>query len=90
MHGYELLESMGNMPHPSAPDTGGLYRLLRTMEDDGLLKSSWDAGESGPARRIYSLTPMGEKNLEEWIGTLKETENWLHHFLSDYEEYKNG
>jgi len=88
MHGYELLEGMGKMPHPGAPDTGGLYRLLRTMEEEGLLESSWDAGESGPARRIYSLTPLGENSLDEWIISLKDTKDWLQQFLMDYEEYK--
>jgi DNA-binding PadR family transcriptional regulator len=88
MHGYELLESMEKMTHPGAPDTGGLYRLLRTMEEEGLLESNWDAGESGPARRIYSLTPLGEKSLDEWMISLKDTEIWLQQFLIDYQEYK--
>lgn len=88
MHGYELLESMEKMPHPGAPDTGGLYRLLRSLEDEGLLESNWDAGESGPARRIYSITHEGQISLDEWIVTLKDTEIWLAQFLSEYEEYK--
>ena len=88
MHGYELLENMEKMPHPGAPDTGGLYRLLRTMEEEGLLESNWDAGESGPARRIYTLTPLGEKSLDEWMISLKDTEIWLQQFLIDYQDYK--
>jgi PadR family transcriptional regulator, regulatory protein PadR len=87
MYGYELLESMEKTPHPGAPDTGGLYRLLRSMEDEGLLKSSWDTSESGPARRIYSITPMGENNLKQWIQSLRDTKSWLDNFLFDYEEY---
>jgi PadR family transcriptional regulator PadR len=88
MYGYELLESLESMPHPGSPDTGGMYRLLRSMEEEGLLSSSWDTGDNGPARRIYSITPKGEENLNNWIQTLQDTRDWLEQFLSDYMEYK--
>jgi len=51
MHGYELLESLSETDYPKPPDTGGLYRILRTMEQSGLLISQWDTDDSGPAKR---------------------------------------
>jgi len=90
MHGYELLDDMEKMPHPGAPDTGGLYRMLRSMEEEGLLQSSWDTGENGPARRIYSITPAGEASLEGWMQTLKDTQAWLTQFFNDYEDHRNN
>ena len=84
MHGYELLESLGEQEHPNTPDTGGLYRMLRSMEQDGLLESSWETNNSGPARRIYQLTPAGETFLHEWVDTIKKTQDWLEDFLKEY------
>ena len=86
MHGYELLEDLEKMPHPGAPDTGGLYRMLRNMEEEGLLQSSWDTGESGPARRIYRITEKGMVNLEMWIDTLQDTSEWLLEFIAEYQQ----
>src|ERR1700737_4281245 len=47
-----------------------LYRTLRQLEKDGLLHSSWEAGPSGPARRVYSLTDVGSTWLDSWADTL--------------------
>lgn len=88
MHGYELLECLGGLPHPGTPDTGSLYRLLRGMEDEGLLVSGWDAGESGPARRMYTITDQGLENLRGWMGTLRETHAWLEGFFLEFESFE--
>ncbi len=90
MYGYELLESLESMPHPGSPDTGGMYRLLRNMEDEGLLESSWNTSDSGPARRVYSITPDGEESLRGWIQSLQGTRDWLDQFLMDYEDYRES
>lgn len=86
MHGYELLESLSEIDHPSPPDTGGMYRVLRTMEQDGLLISQWETDDSGPAKRIYQLTEEGNRHLNNWIMTLKDTREWLNSFLEEYQE----
>jgi DNA-binding PadR family transcriptional regulator len=41
---------------------------MRLFEMEGLVTSSWEISESGPARRIYTITDKGIeelKNLEE-------------------------
>lgn len=86
MHGYELLESLSEIDHPGPPDTGGMYRVLRTMEQDGLLISQWETDDSGPAKRIYQLTEEGHRHLNHWISTLIDTREWLDSFLEDYQE----
>lgn len=86
MYGYELMESFAEMDHPAPPDTGGLYRMLRSMEKDSLLASDWDTDESGPARRIYRLTEKGRQHLENWVRTLAETRKWLDAFLDSCRE----
>lgn len=39
-------------------DEGTLYPLLRRLEDQGLLSSSWQVQE-GRRRRVYHLSPLG-------------------------------
>lgn len=47
-------------------DPGGLYRLLRRLEDDGLVTSAWAEGNHGPQRRQYQVTPEGRETLTQW------------------------
>ena len=34
------------------------------MEDEGLCESAWETSEGGPARRMYSITDVGERHLD--------------------------
>ncbi|HEY8171944.1 MAG TPA: helix-turn-helix transcriptional regulator, partial [Dehalococcoidia bacterium] len=43
---------------------------LRQLERTGLVSSFWDTSESGPARRMYSLTKAGDLFLSGWIDVL--------------------
>lgn len=63
-HGYELVSRLGDMGF-DVVDFGGLYRVLRVMEEEGLIVSSWGEPERGPARRVYGLTEMGEQHLRD-------------------------
>ncbi len=63
-HGYELMGRLAELGVEVPPTTGGLYRSLRTMADEGLVTSYWSTPERGPARRVYSITESGEQLLE--------------------------
>ena len=65
-HGYELLRRLDTVgparPEERGryPDSGAVYRILRNLEKDGLVRSTWeDAPGRGPERRIYELTLSG-------------------------------
>ena len=65
-YGYELaqrLEEAGLGQY----NKGSIYRILRQMEDSGLVSSNWDTSKDGPARRIYDLTDTGSIFLKNWI-----------------------
>ena len=47
-----------------------VYRTLRQLEKAGMVSSFWDTSESGPARRMYSLTKAGDIFLTSWIDVL--------------------
>ena len=83
-HGYELIERLGH-EGDSAPDPGNFYRMLRSLEEDGLVCSTWDTQNSGPARRVYELTDQGMELLHAWAATIHQTHQSLDRFLSDYE-----
>lgn len=83
-HGYDLLEQL-NVLGLDRADPGGLYRSLRAMEQEGLVRSWWEQSQSGPARRCYELTDEGTEWLHAWAGTLREVHRMLADFLGRYE-----
>lgn len=72
MHGYRIAQKLQEMSMFSTqpPDTTGLYRVLRSMEEDGLVTGEWDLAERGPARRRFELTADGTDCLAMWRQTL--------------------
>jgi PadR family transcriptional regulator, regulatory protein PadR len=83
-HGYELIERLGQADN-SSPDPGNFYRVLRSLEEDGLVCSTWDTQSPGPARRVYELTDQGYEFLHTWAVTIRQTHQSLARFLSEYE-----
>lgn len=61
---------------------GTLYPLLARLEKSALVTTEWRAGEGGPGRKYFSLTPRGRRTLAE------DTRRWdafaetLHRHLS--------
>ena len=68
-YGYQLAQQLAEAGLP-AFDSGTVYRTLRQLERTGLVSSFWDTSESGPARRIYSLTKAGDLFLSSWMDVL--------------------
>ena len=65
-YGYEISACLAGYALTDATIEGAaLYRTLRTLEENGYVSSSWEAGE-GPARRSYALTKAGHTHLQEW------------------------
>jgi transcriptional regulator len=69
-HGYAIIEDLreqsgGELDLPE----GTVYPALHRLEAAGLLKSAW-SDEMGRRRRVYALTPKGNRSLarrqHEW------------------------
>jgi DNA-binding PadR family transcriptional regulator len=77
-YGYSLIGELGDAGFQI--DQGTLYPLLRRLEDQGLLESSWNTEGSRP-RRYYRLNDTGRKVLaalaEDWRGMVEVMENLL-------------
>jgi PadR family transcriptional regulator, regulatory protein PadR len=87
-HGYGLnedLRAFGLHHH----DPGGVYRTLRSMEQEGLVSSYWQTSHSGPARRTYSITEEGELWLEGWERAMRDSLAFLNSFLDRYAAAKH-
>ena len=85
-HGYQLLERLRAFGF-TGDDPGGLYRALRALEADGLVRSAWQPSREGPDRRIYELTRAGMEELHRAATALAEATGVLDVFLSRYEEF---
>jgi len=46
---------------------GTLYPALRVLEQEGLIEGQWETLQSGPARKVYSLTQSGHAELARRI-----------------------
>ena len=82
-HGYELVARLRPM-HDARGDAGGVYRALRVLERQELVRSRWQTSPTGPARRIYYVTDEGREILEALVTELKRTDATLHVFLDRY------
>ncbi len=51
---------------------GTIYPLLTRLKNDGLLTYRWEESTSGPPRKYYKITPVGEEFLNELNTTWKE------------------
>ena len=82
-YGYELMEKMSTFG-VAAMNPGTFYRTLRQMEKDGMVRSSWDTSEGGPARRIYSITDAGESYLHYRAQSLDQYQRMMDTFFRLY------
>ena len=82
-YGYELMEKMSTFG-VAAMNPGTCYRTLRQMERDGMVISDWDTSEAGPARRVYSITGVGEAYLNRWARSLDQYQRMMETFFRIY------
>lgn len=59
----EIIEKMKNAKLIVVEGT--LYPMLMRLKNDGLLSYRWEESTSGPPRKYYKLTPIGEQFLKE-------------------------
>lgn len=87
-HGYQLLDNLGRFGFSENPaDSSTIYRILRSLEERNFVTSRWAEGDSGPARRVYALSPTGDEYLQMWVDDLEETDRILHCFFSEYQNH---
>jgi poly-beta-hydroxybutyrate-responsive repressor len=82
-YGYELMQRLAVFGF-EAVDPGSVYRTLRQLEREGLVRSDWSTRSEGPARRIYSMTDAGRDYLSGWAVALRGYQTMLDRFFAQY------
>ena len=86
-HGYSLLDGLDEFGLEGL-DPSVVYRLLREMEEEGWVTSTWDEQKTqGPPRRIYRLSTEGEEVLEYWAKELEQSKSRIERFLESHRQY---
>lgn len=86
-YGYELLSTIQTYGFmEGAPPPGMIYRHLRQMEEDNLVRSQWETQEAGAAKRIYTITEEGLEVLAHWIRFMEEKAGKLNRFVRLYQD----
>jgi PadR family transcriptional regulator, regulatory protein PadR len=85
-HGYDLADSLGDLAPDDRVDVGNLYRILRGLEEEGVVASRWRDDLPGRAKRTYTLTPTGRRLLDDWAASLDRTNHTITAFLRRYHE----
>ena len=87
-YGYEIIrqiQDFGFVEGEAPP--GMIYRHLRQLESDALVFSEWITEDSGPAKRMYSLTPEGEAFLALWIEYMQRQADKIEKFINQYRAF---
>ena len=63
-YGYELLQSLQNIEELVVTDST-VYPILSRLRKDGYLKVHARPSSSGPPRRYFSLTRLGQQRVKE-------------------------
>src|SRR5262249_29989268 len=79
-HGYELIRRMTAFGF-EALDRGSVYRVLRQLEKDGLVRWGWDRPKEGPARGLSRLAEAGGAYLNVWAPALRGSQAMLARFF---------
>lgn len=61
---------------------GTLYPLLTRLKNDGLLSYRWEESPSGPPRKYYSITPLGQEFLSQLQDSWMEIDHTINHLLN--------
>ena len=71
-HGYALVQRLSESPllKGTKPDDTGVYRLLKILEGQRLVRHEVAESELGPSKRLYELTDLSRECLGKWTDTL--------------------
>jgi DNA-binding PadR family transcriptional regulator len=62
-------------------DQGTVYRALNTMEEEGLLHSTWERTSGGRSRRRYELSESGADMVDAYVPSVEQLRGVAQAFL---------
>ncbi|HEX5614260.1 MAG TPA: PadR family transcriptional regulator [Acidimicrobiia bacterium] len=84
-HGYDLAHALEELNPEERVDLGNLYRLLRSLEEEGLVESEWRDDLPGRSKRTYRLTDDGAAALAAWADALTRARTTIDEFLTRHD-----
>lgn len=81
-HGSEIHQALKDKFNMDVPKPL-VYGLLRIMEHQGFLASSWEIKESGPAKRVYTITEEGLDYLAMALDKLKKAREVIDRIIAE-------
>jgi PadR family transcriptional regulator, regulatory protein PadR len=67
-YGYQLRRAL--RARGLTIDAATMYRVLRKLDEDGLVASRWTESIAGPRRRLYRVTGEGRRALDALAGKM--------------------
>src|SRR5580700_1078509 len=83
-YGYGLVPRLAEFRFGHV-DRPAVYRALAQLERDDLVTASSQNPTAGQARRVYRVTPLGERVLRGWMGVVKLEQDRLGKVLRRYQ-----
>jgi len=80
-YGYSLVQTL-NDDHFSI-DQNTLYPLLRRLDEQGLLESSWEVAEPRP-RKYYQVSSLGKEIYQELKMTYLKNTNIINNLIKEH------
>ena len=78
-YGYDLVTRLSDLGLDD--DSAAVYRALRSLEQRGEVYSYWHTSSTGPARRMYGLTPAGDDALFASVHAVSQTHQAIERYL---------
>lgn len=90
-YGYSLIDGLREFGFLTEQmDISILYRALRNLEIAELVVSTWSDDSLGPQRRMYTITPLGETTLAEWVESLRQRRREIETLEAAYDAVKKS
>jgi poly-beta-hydroxybutyrate-responsive repressor len=88
-HGYDLIRRLDPFGVTDG-DPGHVYRALRSLERDRMVRSTWAPSSAGPARRVYHLTAHGQAAIDSTVPALEHATAVITRYLHTYAAHTGG
>ena len=90
-YGYSLMDGLREFGFLTEQmDISILYRALRNLETAEMVISTWSDDSLGPQRRMYTITPLGETTLAEWVESLRQRRREIETLEAAYDAVKKS
>src|SRR5579871_4204587 len=65
LHGYEIVRRIREAGGGGKLSEGQIYPYLHKLEEQGMVTAEWQTDTGAAPRRVYQITPQGQKELDQ-------------------------